>query len=647
MGSEAFVVRNNSLAFSCSILQLEPRQAHPMTSSDTTCWQNYRRSVGILSTGMLIWLATGVVSSAGPAVHYQHNTEWPPGAIGQLQLTRGGPLSGYFQPVQITGPPGVKVALAVDGAFGAQQAAPVKAGMLIGRVYRFRVTGIPVNEGLEVYPTIEVINRLYPPPGAKARFPIPVDLTREELEMALKGKMVSRIVYLENPRAALPKPEDPERQRYFEIRTTADPLQVADQLGRPVAILRMGGRLPSGEGPDDSFLFGSPPLESYADETDLPPASAKPDDLGQVNRRGTELVSNMSRAVDATYGHHTSHGPTHPPRQSGGPIRPALPDLVTVDPNEPWAPPGIEQPWPPDEYLYDGGDRNVEVDVGADWSIAGLDIEDTVGHFDTVHGRTVVAPSNRVKIYAPRFAAVRKVFSYLQHERHERIATVELPIKLNLHEEVQIAATANQPVQPRGQIGRQPASQFRHRLRSLGVVNSVGLVEFDAGFMAYENFQVIRHGLFDQSEKARLAERIVAAHTWSHDKAVQVVLDETLPAVDTADQRPQLATMFERPLGRPRLQVVKVASQESALPGESIDFTLRFDNVGDEPIGNVTIIDNLTTRLEYVPDSGQSSLAADFFTQENEGESLVLRWEIKEPLKPGEGGIIRFRCRVR
>ena len=112
-------------------------------------------------------------------------------------------MSGYFQPVQITGPPGVKVALAVDGAFGAQQAAPVKAGMLIGRVYRFRVTGIPVNEGLEVYPTIEVINRLYPPPGAKARFPIPVDLTREELEMALKGKMVSRIVYLENPRAAL------------------------------------------------------------------------------------------------------------------------------------------------------------------------------------------------------------------------------------------------------------------------------------------------------------------------------------------------------------------------------------------------------------------------------------------------------------
>jgi hypothetical protein len=61
----------------------------------------------------------------------------------------------------------------------------------------------------------------------------------------------------------------------------------------------------------------------------------------------------------------------------------------------------------------------------------------------------------------------------------------------------------------------------------------------------------------------------------------------------------------------------------------------------------VTIIDNLTTRLEYVPGSAQSTLGADFFTLENEGESLVLRWEIRDPLEKGQGGIIRFQCRVR
>lgn len=61
----------------------------------------------------------------------------------------------------------------------------------------------------------------------------------------------------------------------------------------------------------------------------------------------------------------------------------------------------------------------------------------------------------------------------------------------------------------------------------------------------------------------------------------------------------------------------------------------------------MTIIDNLTTRLEYVPDTAQCSLRANFLTEENYGESLVLRWEILEPMKPGEGGVIRFRCRVR
>jgi hypothetical protein len=61
----------------------------------------------------------------------------------------------------------------------------------------------------------------------------------------------------------------------------------------------------------------------------------------------------------------------------------------------------------------------------------------------------------------------------------------------------------------------------------------------------------------------------------------------------------------------------------------------------------VTIVDNLTTRLEYVADSQESSLQADFLTQPNDGDSLVLRWEIIDPLPPGQGGTISFKCRVR
>ena len=64
-------------------------------------------------------------------------------------------------------------------------------------------------------------------------------------------------------------------------------------------------------------------------------------------------------------------------------------------------------------------------------------------------------------------------------------------------------------------------------------------------------------------------------------------------------------------------------------------------------IGNVTIADNLTTRFEYVPDSAKSSVDADFITQSNDAGSLVLRWEIKDPVKPGDGGVLRFKVKVR
>jgi uncharacterized repeat protein (TIGR01451 family) len=95
------------------------------------------------------------------------------------------------------------------------------------------------------------------------------------------------------------------------------------------------------------------------------------------------------------------------------------------------------------------------------------------------------------------------------------------------------------------------------------------------------------------------------------------------------------------------VRVVKLASAKHAKPGDQVEFTIRFDNVGDQPVGNVTIVDNLATRLAYVPDSQECSLKAAFLTQENDGESLVLRWEIDAPLDVGEGGVIRFTCRVR
>jgi hypothetical protein len=170
-------------------------------------------------------------------------------------------LPGYFQPVEIEAPAGASVSLAVEDQFTPPSPAPLKAGMLIGSVYRIRVTGIPRHEGVEVFPTIELVNRLYPPPGQELRFPVPVELTLEDLELAMEGRFVTRIIYLEDPKLALPAAADTEHQEWFEVGPHEDPLAVADRLGRPMAILRIGGRVPTNsEQPGSEFMFHSPSL---------------------------------------------------------------------------------------------------------------------------------------------------------------------------------------------------------------------------------------------------------------------------------------------------------------------------------------------------------------------------------------------------
>ena len=91
-----------------------------------------------------------------------------------------------------------------------------------------------------------------------------------------------------------------------------------------------------------------------------------------------------------------------------------------------------------------------------------------------------------------------------------------------------------------------------------------------------------------------------------------------------------------------------MASTPFAQPGDEVDFTLRFDNVGNQPIGNVTILDSLNTRLEYVADSAQCSVDGEVLAPSpTRAARWCVRCEVTDPLQPGQGGILRFRCRVR
>lgn len=301
---------------------------------------------------------------------------------------------------------------------------------------------------------------------------------------------------------------------------------------------------------------------------------------------------------------------------------------------------------PSDEYLCDGGDFHSPAGVGYDWEIHGLEQEDTITHYDTVDGRVIVKPSNRVCIYAPRFGAVRKVDNLIVN--HHRVGPGGIIDKMALAgaERTDVASTTLEQKMPLASLGDQPPNLFRSRVQAGGVQTRIAAADLETFLGPQLAMEVMKVGIIDNSEKPRLAKAIVSAITWASDVGAQVVVDSL--QLQQQIGRTQAGEVYglDEP-DSPRIRLIKCASTGAAELGEEVEFALRYDNVGDQPIGNVTIVDNLATRLEYVPDSAKSSRDAQFFTEPNEGGSLVLRWEIAEPLNPGEGGVLRFKARVR
>ena len=313
-----------------------------------------------------------------------------------------------------------------------------------------------------------------------------------------------------------------------------------------------------------------------------------------------------------------------------------------------WRPPGVAGFWPQQEYLADGGDDHTKVVVKEDWTVLNLQAEDTVAHFDTLDGRTLVEPSNRVHIYAPRFGSVRKVEGVLGSGQitvlDERRNQVELKFrkskeKLGWTAQETTAGYARVQTQLGG-VGSRKASTGATAMQEL---SGYGGIE---AAMLYSNWMT--QSSVDGAQLAYLAEGSASARAWQGNEGVKVRIGSQTPM--SASSEEGVESFFQvKPDGSQssKLRIIKVASTKSAQPGEIIEFTLRFDNIGTLPIGNVTILDNLTTRLEYVEGSAKSSLPTGFIVEPNDAGSFTLRWEITDPLLPLKFGVVQFQCRVR
>ena len=318
--------------------------------------------------------------------------------------------------------------------------------------------------------------------------------------------------------------------------------------------------------------------------------------------------------------------------------------------NSKFSTPGLNG-WNPkanrDEYVFDGSDRGVKVTIGDDLIIQGLETEDTVGHFETVDGQRLVTPSNRVAIYAPRFGAVRRLDGVFNARLRQPIGSIEEKTPIAMANGNNETATSNQHVALDQFENSKRASEFIDRTRGVLADNIVHLLGTRNSFKAYENLSLIRLGKHSNSESARLDLGIQSAKVWEDNLGLQIAVSNTAPVTVDKVKSAQQFVHVETKEGSDILRVTKVASKIAARTGDIVEFTIRFDNLSARDLADVTIIDNLTRRLEYIADSASSTVGAEFSQEKNDGGSLLLRWKLSESLAPQKGGLVRFKCRVR
>jgi len=188
------------------------------------------------------------------------NQTMPPGVAGYWSAAIGRAEPGVFQPIRVLLPAEGNVTF-FDGpaARPIPLTAPAQIGVAVGYTYRLKLSEMPEYPGVELYPSIEILDRLHPPAGLENKFPVPVEFKREEVESAIRGRLVTKIVYLEQPQMAYVN-EQTSRDGILNLPAHRNLMAEADLAGRPMIIVRLGGRVPDPRTDDISFFATGAPL---------------------------------------------------------------------------------------------------------------------------------------------------------------------------------------------------------------------------------------------------------------------------------------------------------------------------------------------------------------------------------------------------
>lgn len=302
----------------------------------------------------------------------------------------------------------------------------------------------------------------------------------------------------------------------------------------------------------------------------------------------------------------------------------------------------------PDEYLCDGGDRDMPLHYYED-ERRGLDTEDTLAEFTDHKGKPRTSKSNKVCVYAPRFASVRTVS--LPHEEGtiQEVARAENTAGGNeLH--TRMASTLkNKNVAVGGVAMRSRASGLENEVVQ-GVASQRQRPQFHGKVLnLFQEIVFLQAGTLEQGDVARLGLGIHAAQLWSREQYPVIQGKTEKVNIGQSEISASVITVIDDlKSDKPgELRIVKIADKETAEVGEIVTFTIRYDNLGPREVTSVRIVDNLTPRLKYVEDSATSDRNGKLVVQDNGEGSLVLIWEFDDSLPEKTGGTVTFQARVR
>jgi uncharacterized repeat protein (TIGR01451 family) len=468
------------------------------------------------------------------------------------------------------------------------------------------LSNLPDEPDAVLYPTLEVRGTLQLPPKQRAAdYPVPIVLTPEDVRAALAGALVTKVIYLECPDLAVPEQTKPDQLLETELSPANDPLAEARKLGRPMVVLRVGGR------------------------------TFTPEELSQAAIPGTVLL---------------------PGEQAIGPA--AAPPILA------WAGYPIYDPYlgpkpPTEECMHDGGDIGRPAGIDQNGKLNGLDPSDTVAQYKDSHGQVHITPSNRICLCVPRYAAFRVITPPAGYETAVALAGSKcvqenaqkvciLPSLEHRHKETLAGLRGRErPSAALATLGPSPVLQ----------VQVLHGYEMDIGPGAALCTTEIKKLTIEQ--RARLKKCIEFALKLSQLVGPESVTGSEAPSVvgqvkgigiitAVAETRDYTCICEEHPhVPDKPLTLCKWTNVTSAQIGDTVTFYLKYTNQGGQPISDIVVSDSLTGRLEYVPDTSKTDRDAVFTMQQNEAGSLILRWEVQGLLLPGQSGVVSFQAKIR